>query len=487
MIKRTFESDRNGMALKGCSKFWGSLLIVILPYVTSIAQTSDDNYRKPIAQTLQKIEDIFKVTIKDEDTLLHGKELDFADWRIRHGNLEVSLTNLLAPFDLTFFKESETEYIIRRFQYPRRSVAVGEERLDYLSGLYTDLGGWEKRKKELVACLYSSLALDQAPAAPDSKPVHTPKRNYKGYSIENVGLEIVPGVFVAASIYRPRPLKKKHPIILTPNGHSREGRYSESQQLRSATLAKMGAIVVGYDLFGWGESELQFPKEYHRSSMAGTMQVLNGMRILDYMTTLPEADVYRIGVTGASGGGSQTLFLTALDKRVKVAVPVVMVSSHFSGGCPCESGRPIHLCGNGTNNAEIAALAAPRPQLIVSDGKDWTHAVPDLEFPLIKRTYGFYGEEEVVKNVHFPEEGHDYGPSKRQAMYPFMAKHLGLDLNKVLDKNGQVDESGIVVEPVEKLLVFGKNGEKLPAHALKDIDKLYEMFGEENKKVYEAQ
>jgi hypothetical protein len=194
----------------------------------------------------------------------------------------------------------------------------------------------------------------------------------------------------------------------------------------------------------------------------------------------------RVGVTGGSGGGSHTMFLAAIDDRVKVSVPVVMVSSHFSGGCPCESGRGIHLCGNGTNNAEISAMMAPKPQLIVSDGKDWTLAVPELEFPFIQRTYELYGKKDLVENAHFAKEGHDFGISKRMALYPFMAKYLDLDLNKVKNEKGEIDESTCVIEPKEKLFVFGDKGEKLPKNALKDINKLYEMFGEKNLKVYEV-
>jgi hypothetical protein len=100
--------------------------------------------------------------------------------------------------------------------------------------------------------------------------------------------------------------------------------------------------------------------------------MLNGMRILDWLLTLKDADPTRVGITGASGGGSQTMLLTAIDDRIKVSVPVAMMSSYHSGGCPCESGMGVHLCGEGTNNVEIASMAAPRAQMIISDGKDWT-------------------------------------------------------------------------------------------------------------------
>ncbi|TDD98051.1 acetylxylan esterase [Flavobacterium cellulosilyticum] len=460
--------------------------IFALTLTNGQTQTSDDNYRKPITETLQKMESLFHIKISDDRGLLKDKELDYADWRIQQDNLEVSLANVLAPFELMYFKQPDGSYQIRKYEHYKTSIDKATDKLHYLTNLYPTLTAWQTRKKLLQDCMRTSLGLDKALPMPKSKPILTPIRNYKNYSVENIGLEILPGVYTTGSIYKPYPLNKKAPIIITPNGHFGDGRYRADEQKRCAILAQMGAIVVSYDLFAWGESLLQFPSETHRNSIAATIQALSGIRLLDYIATIKYADVTRVGVTGGSGGGSHTMFLAALDDRITVSVPVVMVSSHFSGGCPCESGRGIHLCGNGTNNAEIAAMAAPKPQLVISDGGDWTAFVPELEFPFIQKTYDLYGKKNLVENAHFPKEGHDYGVSKRLAMYPFMAKYLGLDLNKVKNKKGEIDESTCVIEPYEKMFVFGDKGEKLPANALKDIDKLYEMFGEKNNKVYDV-
>lgn len=464
-----------------------TFLVSMFTWTASNAQcTSDTNFRKPVTETIKNIETIFKIIVIDDRGLLKGKELDYADWRIEQGNLEVSLANVLVPFELTYFKQPDGKYQIRKYENHKVSVDKGKERLDYLTTLYSNVSDWEKRKSEIKACMITSFGLDKAPPMPKSKPILTPKRIYKDYSVENIALEILPGVYTTGSIYKPYPLNKKSAIILTPDGHFGDGRYRKDEQYRCAIMAKMGAIVVSYDLFAWGESLLQFPEETHRNSIASTVQVLSGIRLLDYLATIKNADVTRVGVTGGSGGGSHTMFLSALDDRITVSAPVVMVSSHFSGGCPCESGRGIHLCGNGTNNAEISAMMAPKPQLIVSDGKDWTLAVPELEFPFIQRTYELYGKKNLVENAHFAKEGHDFGVSKRMALYPFMAKYLGLDLNKVKNEKGEIDESTCVIEPYDKLYVFGNKAENLPKNALKDINKLYEMFGEKNLKVYEV-
>ncbi len=454
-----------------------AILLVQLAFVTSalLAQTADNSYARPLKDVLADIELQFDIMIKYDRKMIDGKILNYADWRIKPWDVEESLYAVLAPFDYTFVMDNG-KYKIKSFEYARTNVAQGEKFLKYLESQYNDKSSWEKRKAELIPCFREALRLSPLPEKPNSKIILTTKRKYNGYTVENFAIETLPGIYVCGSIYKPAIIKDKCPVILNPNGHFGLGRYREDQQKRCAMQARMGIISVSWDLFAWGESLLQFDGTLHRLSAAHSIQTLNATRILDYLLTLKESDSSRVGITGGSGGGSMTMMMSAIDNRISLSIPVVMLASHFSGGCPCESGMPTHLCENRTNNAEVAATFAPKSQLIISDGKDWSNSVPTLEYPFVKRTYRFYGATENLKNVHLPDEGHDYGFSKRKAAYDFIAEKFGLNAKTLKNKEGQYDESTITIEEEWQMYAFGKKGENLPANAIKGKEALMEVL-----------
>lgn len=323
---------------------------------------------------------------------------------------------------------------------------------------------WEARAQKIRAQIREGMELEKIPAKPNSAPIIHTKRVMDGYTIENVAFESMPGIYVTGNLYRPVKKQKSYAGILCPHGHGENphGRFREQTQKRCATLARMGAVVFVLDMAGQGDSK----QTQHKFSKALKLQTINAIRGIDFLLSLPGVDPQRIAVTGESGGGTQTFLLAALDQRVKVTAPTVMVSAHFFGGCVCESGMPIHKKGDyQTNNVEIAALTAPRPMLLTSDGDDWTKNTPKVEFPFIQKIYALYGKQNLLENVHLPDEKHDYGPNKRKAMYMFMAKHLNLDIKAVSDAQGNIDEGPSKVLEQKDLAVFNAEHPR-PANAV---------------------
>jgi len=445
------------------------------------AQLPQEVYTKPLKEVLSDIGKRYKVKLEYTESSVEGLNITYPTWRYRV-DIEQTLTNILFPVDFVFQKKGNNGYTINKYEYWHKTPEEGQQHLDQLLASYPSLSFWESRKNELRKCFFEQLRLSPFPRSTPLNPIYTTVRKYDGYTVGNVAIETLPGVYLCGSLYRPSKGKGPFPAVLSPHGHfsssdlNQYGRYRPDQQYRCAMLARMGAVVFSYEMFAWGESLLQVDKEVHKTGLALTMQTLNSIRVLDFLTLLPYIDQKRIGVTGESGGGTQTFLVTALDDRIAVSVPVVMVSSYFFGGCPCESGLPIHSCTDlGTNNAEIAAMASPRPMLVISDGSDWTQNVPEIEFPYLQKVYGFYGKENNVENVHLANEAHDYGVSKRMAMYDFMARNLGLNLSAVKDATGKIDESKVTIEKYDLMLVFGKEG-KLPLNAVKGPDAIWKVL-----------
>ncbi len=321
----------------------------------------------------------------------------------------------------------------------------------------------EIRRRLLARLDLPTLAPDGANAATAHArgpldPLESPRRPHDGYFVQNIAFRAFDGSRVTGNLYLPAITAGPAPAVLCPHGHfgasadDPEGRFRRDMQIRCATLARMGAVVLAFDMVGWGESDIA---EHHEPA-ALPLQCWNSVRALDYLCSRPDVDPDRIAVTGASGGGTQTFLLTALDERVTASVPCVQVSAHFFGGCECETGLPIHTYDDlVTNNVEIAAMAAPRPLLLISNGQDWTKNTPEVEFPAIREIYAAVGAPDNVENAHFGDEGHDYGPSKRRVMYEFLARHLALDIARVRTHDGAIDESTVTIEPREALLAYG--------------------------------
>ena len=212
--------------------------------------------------------------------------------------------------------------------------AEGKAKLEDFSQLWNDAPSWEKRAQTIREGILKGMQWDKI-SHYDGKInviIHS-KKIMEGYSVENIAIESFPGFYVTGNLYRPLKKQKQYAALLSHHGHLENKRFTDYVQLRSAYLASKGAIVFAYDMVGYGESS----QVRHKMPISLLLQTWNSKRVLDYLLSLSEVDPQRIGITGGSGGGTQTFILTAIDQRIKVSVPVVQVSAHFFGGCACES------------------------------------------------------------------------------------------------------------------------------------------------------
>lgn len=422
--------------------------------------TSGDS--QPLGTVLDRIASLFGVQFRYVDTDTTGLVVEHADSRIRPYSLEETLDNVLAPFDWKAWKQTNPKiYKIKKYEYMRRYDEDGAKLLQWLEGLAPDSAAWSARRALLRHTAREKLGVDSLlNQCVPLKPILGKVRKMDGYTVQNIVLETLPSLYVFGSIYAPAKRNYKSPslrgrvgvgpfpVIICPNGHFKEGRYREDQQQRMGTLARMGAICIDFDSYGYGESALQI--QQHAVPEAMPIQVLWGIRLLDFALTRKDVDPTRIGVNGGSGGGTHAMLLSLMDDRITASCPVVSVCSHFDGGCPCESGIEIHrgYRNDGsfllTCNIELAATFAPKPMMLVGDEGDWTHTYPSLEFPFVSRIYGFYGAEDNFYTRFLMGERHDFGPNKRQAVYDFFAEIWGLDKSRL-------DESVVTIEAEEKL------------------------------------
>lgn len=288
-----------------------------------------------------------------------------------------------------------------------------------------------------------------------------------GYTVEKVYFESLPGFYVTGNLYRPLGVEGDRPAVACPHGHWPKGRLMDDETCsvprRCITLAKLGAVVFSYDMIGFVDSGEQID---HRDKQVNSdasalwglnslaLQTWSSVRVLDFLQTLPDVDKGRIGVTGASGGGTQTFIISAIDDRVTAAAPVNMISSTMQGGCICENAPLLRI---EAENMEIGALFAPKPLLLISATGDWTALTPEVEYPMIRSVYALYDKADHVSNVHV-DAPHNYNAKSREAAYRFFAKWL-------LDRDGaeSVAEGELTVERPEDLRVFEQG--KLPEGA----------------------
>jgi hypothetical protein len=280
---------------------------------------------------------------------------------------------------------------------------------------------WEKRRSDLLKLLRFWAGPDLR--NPEAAVHVTAEHHYQGFKVQNIALETLPGFYVAGNLYIPDG-EGPFPAVLHPHGHWSTGRFVDDSVAsvpgRCINLALRGYVSLSYDMVGYGDTKQlghRFATDDVEASAWGIslfgVQIQNGLACLDHLVAQPFVDETRIAVTGASGGGSQTIVLAAIDERIAVAIPVNMVSVTCQGWCLCENPPGLRV---ETNNMEIAALIAPRPMLLVSSSGDWTSRTPEVEYPQLRRVYELYGVPERIANAHI-DAPHNYNMESRQATY----------------------------------------------------------------------
>ncbi len=323
---------------------------------------------------------------------------------------------------------------------------------------------WAERSERVRRQMLVATGLWPMPTKTPANAVIHGRVDRQGYTVERVYLESFPGHFVTGSLYRPKGRKGRLPGVLCPHGHWSNGRFYDAGpkkirqqivggeerfeesgrypiQARCVQLARMGCVVFQYDMVGYADSgqivhrpgvreKMNTPEDWgyfspqaelRMQNMMG-LQTYNSIRTLDWFRELPDVDARRIAVTGASGGGTQTFMLCAIDPRPAVAFPAVMVSTAMQGGCTCENACYLRV---DTGNIELAALISPRP-LGMTAANDWTVEIATKGLPELKRHYRMLGIENLVTArplVHF---GHNYNYVSRAVMYHWLNRHLEL-------------------------------------------------------------
>jgi dienelactone hydrolase len=353
---------------------------------------------------------------------------------------------------------------------------------------------WEARRKQLREQLLVATGLWPLSEKTPLNPTIHGLISRPGYTIEKVFFASTPGHYVSGNLYRPAQDEKKSlkfPGVLFAHGHWENGRLHDAgeraaaasvksggepdlvrgryfMQAIPATLAKMGIVVFQYDMVGVGDSTAiphamgfaDIEGELRLQSAMG-LQTWNSVRSLDFLLSLPDVDSKRIGMTGASGGGTQTFILAAIDDRLTSAFPAVMVSTGMQGGCVCENCS--HLRVN-TGNVEIAALFAPKP-MALSAANDWTKEIMTKGYPELQAVYDLYGAKDKVSARAWLEYGHQYNVHARQMMYSWFAKYLQ-------GEDATITESAYTPVPPKELSVYDEKHprpkDELPAAKLRE-------------------
>ena len=348
-----------------------------------------------------------------------------------------------------------------------RNVDLPNTDTHFAPRTYQSLDEWRARREVLRKQILSAAGLMPMLPKCDLHPQIFGRIENKDYSIEKVLLETLPGFYLGGNLYRLLKAAPPDgfPAVLSPHGHWNYGRLEHTEiasiPARCIMLARQGYVVFAYDMVGFNDT-IQTPHEFGDKPLEQIwnfgplgLQLWNAIRGVDFLESLPGVNPHRIGATGASGGATQTILISAVDNRIQFSAPANMVSFIMQGGSLCENAPNLRL---GTNNVELAAMMAPRPMLMAGATGDWTRNMLQEEYPAVRAIYDLYGKGGEVE-AFFQTAPHNYNKPSRDAMYAFFGKH-------VLGENddSKLKEKSVRIEPLQDMLVL--HNRKLPENAL---------------------
>lgn len=299
-------------------------------------------------------------------------------------------------------------------------------------------GGWDDRLRAVAEGLRTSFGLALTPGPAELEPDVLGTLERDDILIERLTFQSRPGVRVTANLYRPRRQDAPAPGVLCVHGHWKWARIDPGVQARCIGLAKLGYVCLCVDAFGAGERAAEpGPGTYHGGPMGAStwaagvpligLQVFDNRRAVDYLIGRPEVDAARLAITGASGGGNQSLYAGALDDRFKAVVPVCGVGTYeaylSAACCACEV-NPAGMTYACTG--DLLAMIAPRALLVVSASQDapqFSAGAAARSLDYARGRFEALGSGDRVRQVVI-ESGHDYNRPMREAMYGWLDRWL---------------------------------------------------------------
>jgi dienelactone hydrolase len=311
--------------------------------------------------------------------------------------------------------------------------------------------------------------IDSAPHFEEAGVIETSH----GYRLRKLRYEIVPGFWCMAILYEPDHIQGRIPAILNVHGHEPLGYTAEYKQKRCINFAKRGILALSLEWFGFG----QLAQPYNAHDYGAHLDLVGAnalglfylamRRGLDYLAALPDVDPSRLGVTGLSGGGWQTIVLSALDPRVKVAVEVAGFGSLQSNIThPVDTDEveenPTDFT-DGEDYPELVAMRAARPTLLIHDAMDnccfRSMLVKPYTYDAVKPFFQLYGKPDTLAWHENRDPGtHNYQLDNRQHAYAFFTRYFNLPISgKEIPSDQEIlsyDQMKVAV-PAGNLTVLG--------------------------------